>query len=147
MKAALYLSSGEFFECKAYGKGGEVCGEMVAVDNLFDYASVLCDEKYKDKIVLFLPTQIGITGVNDEIKGKDMKVLCAMARVFDKFTSNDKATKSLEEFLVEQGKFMLGEVDTRALHQIIQNNPSTKVAISTINFDKATLKANLQNML
>ncbi|MCI6988876.1 MAG: hypothetical protein MR902_04805 [Campylobacter sp.] len=147
MKAAVYLSSGEFFECEAYGKGGEVCGEMVAVDNLFDYSSVLCDEKYKNKVLLFLPSQIGITGVNNEIKGKNMQAACAVARVFDKFTSNDKATKSLEEFLVKQGKFMLGGVDTRALHQILIKNPETKVAISTINFDKATLRENLQNSL
>jgi carbamoyl-phosphate synthase small subunit len=80
------------------------------------YQEILTDPSYAGQTIVFTAAHIGNTGANSE--DLESKKIYAQGLILASYTekpSNFRSTKTLEEFLKEQNKIGMHDVDTRAL--------------------------------
>ena len=141
-KALIALEDGTCFEGRAFAGSGEFYGELVFNTSMTGYQEILTDPSYTGQIVTMTYPLIGNYGINDEdaesrgIFASGM-VVGECSRVY----SNWRATKSLPEYLEENGKVGVDQVDTRAITLHIRDKGAMKCVISTEDLDKESLVA------
>ncbi len=87
------------------------------------YQELLTDPELKGQILAFTYPHIGSTGVNEEdAKSAGVQVAGLVVRDCAFKVSNFRATRSLPEYLREQGIVAIAGVDTRKLTRIIRDN-------------------------
>ena len=132
--AILALEDGTYFLGRSFGAEGETSGELVFNTSMTGYQEILTDPSYRGQIVVMTYTQIGNYGVNPEdIESKGVQVNGFVVK--ESFTnySNWRATKSLEEYLRENGIVGIEGIDTRALVKRIRERGVVRGIISTEN--------------
>ncbi|MCZ2861169.1 glutamine-hydrolyzing carbamoyl-phosphate synthase small subunit [Blastococcus sp. VKM Ac-2987] len=128
----LVLEDGRTFRGEAYGAIGTTVGEAVFSTGMTGYQETLTDPSYHRQVVVMTAPHIGNTGVNDEDdESRRMWVAGFVVRDPARRPANWRATRSLDDELVEQGVVGISGVDTRALTRHLRDRGAMRVGISS----------------
>ena len=139
-KAIIALEDGTCFEGRAFAGSGEFYGELVFNTSMTGYQEILTDPSYHGQIITMTYPLIGNYGINDE--DAESRGIFAQGLVVgecSRIYSNWRATKSLTQYLEENGKIGVDQVDTRAITLHIRDKGAMKCVVSTEDLDKASL--------
>jgi carbamoyl-phosphate synthase small subunit len=138
----LALEDGTAFEGQAFGRAGEVTGEVVFNTALCGYQEVLTDPSYAGQIVTMTYPHIGNYGVNPEdVESAHPQVAGFVVREAATVVSSWRASGMLDRYLDEHGIVGISEIDTRALTRHIRTHGAKRGVISTAELDPETLIA------
>ena len=116
MKAVLGLEDGTFFRGEGIGAKGTVKGELVFTTQYTGYEEALTDPSYKGQILMFTYPLIGNYGISGETFQSDcMQAEGLVVREACDHPSHHKSTRSIYEFLEDEGKSGIMGIDTRML--------------------------------
>ena len=131
-KALLALADGTVYSGWSFGAEGETAGEVVFNTSMMGYQEVLSDPSYKGQMVAMTYPEIGNYGVNEEdYESSRIHVEGFIVKEAWETPSNWRATKSLHQFLKDQGIVGIQGVDTRALTRRLREQGSMIGVIST----------------
>lgn len=128
----IYLEDGTVFKGRAFGAKTTAVGELVFNTCMTGYQELLTDPTYRGQIINMTYPIIGSYGISDVDNESDnihaagivVKDLCSEP-------SNSMSTKSLQQWLSENGIPGVSGVDTRKITKKIRNNGTIKCLIST----------------
>jgi carbamoyl-phosphate synthase small subunit len=142
MKAILVLEDGFTLTGTSFTGAIESGGEVIFTTGMSGYQEVLTDPSYCGQMVCMTYPLIGNYGINDEdMESGKMHLAALLVKECCKEPSNWRATKTLPQFLMEQGIPGVEGLDTRALTRHIRINGAMRGVISTSEFDVPTLIA------
>ncbi|WP_433215666.1 glutamine-hydrolyzing carbamoyl-phosphate synthase small subunit [Microtetraspora malaysiensis] len=128
--ALLVLEDGRVFEGTAFGAVGETFGEMVFNTGMTGYQETLTDPSYHRQIVAMTAPHIGNTGVNEEDpESGRIWVAGYVVREPARVRSNWRSTKSLDEYLREQGVVGIAMAGTRALTRHLRERGAMRAGV------------------
>jgi len=130
----LALADGLIFTGKVFGAEGSSEGEVVFNTGMTGYQEVLTDPSYAGQIVTMTYPLVGNTGVNiEDIESRDRKVQVRgfAIRELSPTVSNFRSTRSLEEYLADEGIVGIAGVDTRAITRHIRLTGAVGGVLST----------------
>lgn len=128
--AVLILEDGTTLKGRAYGAVGQTLGEAVFATGMTGYQETLTDPSYHRQVVIMTAPHIGNTGVNNEDpESSRIWVAGYVVRDPSRRTSNWRATKDLEEELVDSSVVGICEIDTRALTRHLRDHGAMRVGI------------------
>ncbi len=134
--ALLALEDGTLWPGTAFGAIGERTGEIVFNTGMTGYQEILTDPSYHGEIVVMTQPHIGNYGTTPEDDESDRSWLEAfVVRSVSPIVSNYRSTKSLPDYLTDQGVVAITDVDTRALVKHIRTVGAMRAAISSVNVD------------
>lgn len=144
-QAVLLLADGTAFYGKAAGKIGTTTGEICFNTGMTGYQEVFTDPSYYGQILIMTGDHIGNYGVNDEeVESDNVKIAGLVVKNFSgKVYSRYQATKSIQEYLEEEGVVSISDLDTRAIVRHIRNVGAMNAIISSETTDLEVLKAKL----
>ncbi|MFO1257852.1 MAG: glutamine-hydrolyzing carbamoyl-phosphate synthase small subunit [Gammaproteobacteria bacterium] len=134
--ALLVLEDGSIFEGVAIGAFNTsepmvyTLGEVVFNTALTGYQEVLSDPSYSNQLITLTYPHIGNVGINRE--DQESRKMYAGGLIISSLTekpSNWRSSQSLPEYLVEQGRIGIAEIDTRRLTRIIREKGALKGCI------------------
>ena len=129
----LALSDGTLWPGRAFGALGERTGEICFNTSLTGYQEILTDPSYHGQIVVMTQPHIGNTGANDEDDESRRAWLSGfVVREASPIASNWRATRSLDDYLCEQGVVAVSDVETRALVRHIRTVGAQNAALSSV---------------
>jgi carbamoyl-phosphate synthase small subunit len=135
-KALLALEDGTLWYGVAFGARGETTGEVVFNTSMTGYQEILTDPSYYGQIVVMTAAHIGNTGINPEDDESPRAWLAGFAvREASPCVSNWRASRSLDEYLREQGVVSISGLDTRSLVLHIRSQGALRSALSNLNPD------------
>ena len=130
MKAVLGLEDGTFVTGEGLGVEGEVLGELVFTTQYTGYEEALTDPSYKGQILMFTYPLIGNYGVSGETFQSDrMQAEGLVVREACDHPSHHRSTRSIYEFLKDEGKSGIMGIDTRMLTIKTREHGTMKAAI------------------
>jgi carbamoyl-phosphate synthase small subunit len=141
-RAVLALEDGKVFEGRAFGRRGEVTGEVVFNTALCGYQEVLTDPSYARQIVVMTSPHQGNYGVNaDDPESWRIQVAGFAVREASRRATGWRAEGTLHEALAAAGSLGIEGIDTRALTLRIREHGAMRAAISTVDLDAGSLVA------
>ncbi|MEW9527953.1 glutamine-hydrolyzing carbamoyl-phosphate synthase small subunit [Microbispora sp. NPDC049125] len=130
MTALLVLEDGRVFEGTAYGAEGETFGEMVFNTGMTGYQETLTDPSYHRQIVAMTAPHIGNTGVNDEDpESGRVWVSGYVVREPARIPSNWRSTRTLDDYLRDQGVVGIAMRGTRALTRHLRERGAMRAGV------------------
>ena len=145
-KAIIALEDGTCFEGRAFAGSGEFYGELVFNTSMTGYQEILTDPSYTGQIVTMTYPLIGNYGINEEdAESRGIFAEGLVVGECSRIYSNWRATKSLSEYLEENEKVGVDQVDTRAITLHIRDKGAMKCIISTEDLDKKSLIEKAKN--
>src|SRR5205085_5653146 len=139
-KAILVLEDGRTFRGASFGAEGETFGEMVFNTSMSGYQEILTDPSYAGQIVCMTYPLIGNYGVNDEdVESRRPWVEGFVVRESSRIRSNFRSSRSLQDYLAENGIVGIEHIDTRALVRHIRDKGAMRAGISTVASDAGQL--------
>ncbi len=139
-RALLALEDGTVFEGRAFGRVGEVTGEVVFNTALCGYQEVLTDPSYAGQIVTMTYPHIGNYGVNrEDVESSRPQVAGFVVRELSTVVSSWRASGELEGYLDENGIVGISEIDTRALTRHLRTHGAKRGVISAVEADSRSL--------
>ncbi len=146
-KAVLVLEDGTVFEGMAIGKRGTTTGEIAFNTGMTGYQEIFTDPSYYGQVVVMNSVHIGNYGTHkDENESGGMKISGLVVKKFSKTHSRWSADKSLQDFMLENDKVGISDIDTRALVRHIRNKGAMNCIISSDNLDVESLKKELKKV-
>lgn len=119
--AILALADGTIFKGVSIGAPGHAVAEIVFNTAMTGYQEILTDPSYSGQAVTLTYPHIGNTGINDEdVESSKVHAAGLIVRDCPARLSNFRATKSLSEYLKEQGVVAIAQIDTRKLTRILR---------------------------
>jgi carbamoyl-phosphate synthase small subunit len=130
--ALLALADGTVFTGHSIGAPGRTVGEVVFNTALTGYQEILTDPSYCRQIVTLTYPHIGNTGVNDE-DTESTRVHAAGLIIKDLplRVSNFRATRSLPQYLADEGTVAIAGIDTRRLTRILRSSGAQNGSITS----------------
>jgi carbamoyl-phosphate synthase small subunit len=118
--ALLALADGTVFKGRAFGTerglSNPVVGEVVFNTSMYGYQEILTDPSYAGQILCFTYPHIGNVGCNPEdVESAKMHAEGLVIRDLSKLASNFRATQTLSQYLVDEGKMGIAGIDTRQI--------------------------------
>ncbi|MFS1305216.1 carbamoyl-phosphate synthase domain-containing protein, partial [Streptosporangium longisporum] len=130
MTALLVLEDGRVFHGIPYGAEGETFGEMVFNTGMTGYQETLTDPSYHRQIVAMTAPHIGNTGVNDEDpESGRVWVAGYVVREPARVASSWRSTRSLDDYLREQGVVGIAMAGTRALTRHLRERGAMRAGV------------------
>ncbi|GAA4555840.1 glutamine-hydrolyzing carbamoyl-phosphate synthase small subunit [Planotetraspora kaengkrachanensis] len=130
MTALLVLEDGRVFEGKPYGAVGETFGEMVFNTGMTGYQETLTDPSYHRQIVAMTAPHIGNTGVNeDDPESGRVWVAGYVVREPSRIPSNWRSTRTLDDYLRDQGVVGIAMRGTRALTRHLRERGAMRAGV------------------
>lgn len=128
--AVLVLEDGTVFEGQGFGSVQYNVGELCFNTAMTGYQEIMTDPSYAGQIITFTFPHIGNVGANDEdIESLHPKSLGMVVREPVTKSSNWRATKNLDEWMVEKNLPGISGIDTRALTQRIRDLGAPKAVL------------------
>ena len=122
-QALLALADGTLFEGISIGATGHTVGEVVFNTALTGYQEILTDPSYCRQIVTLTYPHIGNTGVNDEdVEANGVRAAGLIVRDLALRASNFRSTRTLAQYLRDEGTVAIADIDTRKLTRILRTN-------------------------
>ena len=129
--ACLMFSDGSVFYGKGFGVEGIVTGELCFNTSMTGYQEIITDPSYAGQIIAFTFPHIGNTGINcEDHEHQRISAEGIIVKSIPTEPSNWRSIKSLDNWLREQNKIGIGQIDTRRLTQIIRKRGAQNIAIS-----------------
>jgi carbamoyl-phosphate synthase small subunit len=124
------LEDGRVFRGEAFGATGTTFGEVVFCTAMSGYQETLTDPSYHRQIVVATAPQIGNTGWNDE-DDESARIWVSGYVVRDpaRVPSNWRATRSLDDVMVDQHVVGISGVDTRSLTRHIRERGAMRAGV------------------
>ena len=145
--AILLLEDGTVFKGVAIGKIGTTTGEIAFNTGMTGYQEVFTDPSYYGQILTMTTAHIGNYGVHDEeVESDGMKVAGMVIKKFSDGYSRPSGSKSLQEYMEEDNKVGIADVDTRALVRHIRSKGAMNAIISSESTDIDELKSKLADV-
>ncbi len=142
MKALIALEDGTCFEGRAFAGNGEIFGELVFNTSMTGYQEILTDPSYHQQIVTLTYPLIGNYGINDEdLESTSPHAAALVVGECSRIPSNWRSTKSLPQYLEQNGMIGIDGVDTRAITLHIRSRGAMKCVVSTKDLDRKSLVA------
>lgn len=139
-KAIIALEDGKIFHGLAFAGSGETYGELVFNTSMTGYQEILTDPSYCGQIITMTYPLIGNYGIN--LEDNESRSIFASGLIINEYSrifSNWRAEKSLAEYLEENKKIGIHNVDTRAITLHIRDKGAMKCVISTLDNDVNSL--------
>ena len=138
--AYLLLEDGRRFDGYRFGAPGPSLGEVVFNTSMTGYQEILTDPSYAGQHVVMTYPLIGNYGVNDEDRESERpEVTGFVVREAPPRHSSWRATRSLEDYLLECGVVGITGVDTRALTLHLRSEGAKRGAIAPADADEADM--------
>ena len=132
-QALLALADGTVFEGTSIGAAGHTLGEVVFNTALTGYQEILTDPSYCRQIVTLTYPHIGNTGVNDEdVEAKGVHAAGLIVRDLTLRASNFRSTRTLEQYLRDEGTVAIAGIDTRRLTRILRTGGAQSGCITAL---------------
>src|SRR5512141_2348275 len=132
MKAILALEDGSVLHGAGFGARASSCGEVCFNTSMTGYQEILTDPSYKAQIVTMTYPLIGNYGVNPaDVESWQPHVAGFAVRELSPVVSNWRATKTLAQYLEENGVPAIQGLDTRALTKRLRVRGALNGFIST----------------
>lgn len=145
--AVLLLEDGTVFQGIAIGKIGTTTGEIAFNTGMTGYQEVFTDPSYFGQILVMTTAHIGNYGVHaEEIESDSMKIAGMVIKKFSEGYSRPSGDKSLQEYMEDDNKVGIADVDTRALVRHIRSKGAMNAIISSENLDIDQLKEQLKQV-
>lgn len=142
--AILLLEDGTVFKGNAIGKIGLTAGEIAFNTGMTGYQEVFTDPSYYGQILIMTTAHIGNYGIHDtEIESENMKIAGMVIKKFSDGYSRPSGSKSLHDYMIEDNKVGISDIDTRALVRHIRDKGAMNAIISSSEFDVDVLKTKL----
>ena len=115
-QAILALADGTVFRGISIGAIGHTVGEVVFNTAMTGYQEILTDPSYCRQIVTLTYPHIGSYGVNDEdVESNKVHAAGLIIRDLPLRSSNFRQTRTLAQYLTDEGTVAIAGIDTRAL--------------------------------
>jgi carbamoyl-phosphate synthase small subunit len=145
--AVLLLEDGTVFNGVAIGKIGTTTGEIAFNTGMTGYQEVFTDPSYYGQVLVMTNAHIGNYGVHlDESESESMKVAGMIIKKFSDGYSRPAGAKSLQDFMIENNKVGISDIDTRALVRHIRSKGAMNCIISSEILDVEELKQKLSTV-
>ncbi|MDR1191486.1 MAG: glutamine-hydrolyzing carbamoyl-phosphate synthase small subunit [Verrucomicrobiales bacterium] len=132
MKAILALEDGTVWPGRSIGAPGARLGEVVFNTSMTGYQEILTDPSYKGQIITMTYPEIGNYGVNDvDVESWTVHASGLVVRQLSPLASNFRGTKTLGDYLRDNGVVGIEGVDTRALTKKLRVSGAMKGLITT----------------
>jgi len=132
MKSVLVLEDGTYFTGEAFGKTGEVVGEIVFNTCMTGYQEILTNPSYNGQIVAMTYPLIGNYGFNRYDNESDrIHVQGFIVKELSDTPTNWRCEITPEEYFVTNGIVGIKGIDTRNLTKHIRSKGSMHGIIST----------------
>ncbi|HSV69923.1 MAG TPA: glutamine-hydrolyzing carbamoyl-phosphate synthase small subunit [Methylibium sp.] len=120
--ALLVLADGTVFQGTSIGAPGHTAGEVVFNTALTGYQEILTDPSYCRQIVTLTYPHIGNTGVNDEdVEAGKVHAAGLIIKDLPVLESNFRKTRTLAQYLRDEGTVAIADIDTRRLTRILRS--------------------------
>ena len=120
--ALLVLADGTVFQGVSIGADGHTTGEVVFNTSLTGYQEILTDPSYSRQIVTLTYPHIGNTGVNDEdVESGRVHAAGLVIKDLPVLESNFRSTRTLSQYLRDEGTVAIADIDTRRLTRILRS--------------------------
>ncbi|MHC1624923.1 MAG: glutamine-hydrolyzing carbamoyl-phosphate synthase small subunit [Methermicoccaceae archaeon] len=140
MDAVMGLEDGTVVRGSSFGTEGIVCGELVFATQFTGYEEALTDPSYSGQILMFAYPLIGNYGVNpDNFQSEHMQAEATVVREACLTPYHHGASMSISEFLKEQHRIGIQDVDTRSLtiHIRSQGTPRACIIVGSSDGEEA----------
>ncbi|WP_343606904.1 glutamine-hydrolyzing carbamoyl-phosphate synthase small subunit [Fluviicola sp.] len=138
--ALLVLEDGTVFYGKATGKIGTTTGEIAFNTGMTGYQEVFTDPSYYGQILVMTTSHIGNYGVTpEEVESESVKIAGLVTKKFATNFSRTSATSGLQDYLEENEKVGITDIDTRALVRHIRHKGAMNAIISSELLDEKEL--------
>ncbi len=145
--ALLVLEDGTVFHGKATGKIGTTTGEIAFNTGMTGYQEVFTDPSYYGQILIMTTSHIGNYGVHaEEIESGSVKIAGLVTKKFAEVFSRPSGTSNLHDYLVENDRVGITDVDTRALVRHIRHKGAMNAIISSEILDENILKEKVKEV-
>ena len=119
--ALLVLADGTVFQGTSIGAAGHTVGEVVFNTALTGYQEILTDPSYCRQIVTLTYPHIGNTGVNEEdVEATKIHAAGLIIKDLPVLESNFRKTRTLGQYLRDEGTVAIADIDTRRLTRILR---------------------------
>lgn len=143
--AVLLLDDGTVFHGVGIGKIGTTSGEIAFNTGMTGYQEVFTDPSYYGQILIMTTAHIGNYGVHaEEVESDSMMISGLITKKFSEIYSRPSASKSLEDYMIENDKVGIADIDTRALVRYIRSAGAMNCIISSEGLSIDELKARLK---
>ena len=130
MKAVLGLEDGTFVIGEGLGVEGVVQGELVFTTQYTGYEEALTDPSYRGQILMFTYPLIGNYGISgDTFQSDCMQAEGLVIREACDHPSHHRSTRSIYQFLKDEGKSGIMGIDTRMLTIKTREHGTMKAAM------------------
>ena len=120
-KAILALADGTVFKGSSIGAAGHTVGEVVFNTALTGYQEILTDPSYCRQIVTLTYPHIGNYGVNEEdVEAQKIHAAGLIIKELPILDSNFRKTRSLAQYLKDEGTVAIADIDTRRLTRVLR---------------------------
>ncbi len=128
--ALLALADGTTFLGTSIGAPGRTVGEVVFNTALTGYQEILTDPSYCRQIVTLTYPHIGNVGVNDEdVEANKVHVAGLIVKDVPQRMSSFRATRTLPQYLRDEGTLAIADIDTRRLTRVLRNTGAQSACI------------------
>jgi carbamoyl-phosphate synthase small subunit len=120
--ALLVLADGTVFQGVSIGADGHTSGEVVFNTSMTGYQEILTDPSYSRQIVTLTYPHIGNTGVNEEdVEAGRVHAAGLVIKDLPVLESNFRSTRTLSQYLRDEGTVAIADIDTRRLTRILRS--------------------------
>jgi carbamoyl-phosphate synthase small subunit len=135
-KATLILADGTIYQGKAIGKIGTTTGEICFNTGMSGYQEIFTDPSYFGQLIVMNNVHIGNYGVKSvEFESNSVKIDGLIVKSFSQTYSRPGATDSLQNYLENNQKVGISDIDTRALVRHIRDKGAMNAIISSTSDD------------
>ncbi|WP_300356805.1 glutamine-hydrolyzing carbamoyl-phosphate synthase small subunit [Fluviicola sp.] len=145
--ALLVLEDGTVFYGKATGKIGTTTGEIAFNTGMTGYQEVFTDPSYYGQILVMTTSHIGNYGVNSiEVESETVKIAGLVTKKFAHNFSRSSGESNLQDYLVENDKVGITDIDTRSLVRHIRHKGAMNAIISSEILDEKALQKQVKEV-
>nr|WP_276598036.1 glutamine-hydrolyzing carbamoyl-phosphate synthase small subunit [Roseateles koreensis] len=136
--AILALADGTVFKGSSIGAAGHTVGEVVFNTAMTGYQEILTDPSYCRQIVTLTYPHIGNYGVNDEdVEASKIHAAGLIIKELPLLSSNFRETRSLGQYLQDEGTVAIANVDTRRLTRLLRTTGAQNGCIMALPLGQA----------
>lgn len=134
---------------QGFGSEGFAVGELCFNTSMTGYQEIMTDPSYAEQIVTFTFPHIGNTGINnDDNENNLISALAMIVKWNPTKPSNWRSQNELSNWLKENNRLGIGQIDTRYLTKLIRDKGAQNIAVccnQSGNFNIPKLKEKLSN--
>ncbi|MFN3295920.1 glutamine-hydrolyzing carbamoyl-phosphate synthase small subunit [Caldimonas sp.] len=147
-QALLALADGTVFRGTSIGCAGLTVGEVVFNTALTGYQEILTDPSYCRQIVTLTYPHIGNVGVNDEdVEASKVHAAGLIIKDLPVLESNFRKTRTLSQYLADEGTVAIADIDTRRLTRILRTSGAQNGCILALPAGQALTQAHVEEAI